>query len=104
MKQAEDIAMKRYIILLALIAASGTALACPETLNFNKRVLAGDEEVNLCEKYAGNVILVVNTASKCAYTPQYDGLETLYNNYKDQGLVVVIKRLQSIILRSVGAL
>nr|WP_321414260.1 glutathione peroxidase [uncultured Allomuricauda sp.] len=41
------------------------------------------------EKYKGKTIMVVNTASKCGLTPQYEGLETLYKNYKDQGLVIL---------------
>ena len=81
--------MNRLIALLALVLLSGNLKACPETLSFNKRVLAGDEVVNLCERYTGKVLLVVNTASKCAYTPQYDGLEALYRKYKDQGLEVL---------------
>ena len=46
------------------------------------------KEVNLAD-YKGQVILIVNTASKCGFTPQYDGLEELYKKYKDQGLVIL---------------
>jgi len=41
------------------------------------------------EQYKGNVLLIVNTASQCGFTPQYAGLETLYAQYKDRGLVVL---------------
>lgn len=45
-------------------------------------------EVNLID-YKGKVLLIVNTASECGFTPQYDGLEELYEKYKDQGVVVL---------------
>jgi glutathione peroxidase len=81
------------LFLLAMMAAPfSTAAAdttCPETLNFSKRTLAGDSEVNLCKEYLGKVVVVVNTASKCGYTYQYDGLEALYRKYKAKGLVVI---------------
>ncbi len=41
------------------------------------------------DAYEKHVMLIVNTASKCGFTPQYEGLETLYTNYKDKGLVVL---------------
>jgi glutathione peroxidase len=41
------------------------------------------------EEFAGKVILIVNTASQCGFTPQYEGLEALYRKYRDRGLVVL---------------
>ncbi len=58
-----------------------------EFYRFYVRTLRG-EEVAL-SRYAGNTVLVVNTASKCGLTPQYEGLETLYRKYSAEGLVVL---------------
>lgn len=46
------------------------------------------KEVSM-EDYKGKVVVVVNTASKCGFTPQYEGLEKLYKDYKDKGLVIL---------------
>jgi glutathione peroxidase len=54
---------------------------------FSARSLRGNE-ISM-DAYRGKVILVVNTASKCGFTPQYEGLEKLYEKYKDKGLVVL---------------
>lgn len=47
-----------------------------------------DEPVSLCQ-FGGKVLLIVNTASECGYTPQYDGLEKLYRRYRDKGFMVL---------------
>ena len=47
-----------------------------------------NKEIDM-ENYKGKVVLVVNTASKCGLTPQYEGLEKLYKDYKDRGLVIL---------------
>ncbi len=81
--------MTRLLALLCLTAAL-PALACESPLLDQRfQRLASDESVNLCEAYAGKVVLIVNTASKCGNTPQYDGLEKLYEEYGEAGLVVL---------------
>jgi len=55
--------------------------------DFNAIDIAG-QEVSLAD-YRGKVLLIVNTASKCGFTPQYEGLETLYRDLQDKGLVVL---------------
>jgi glutathione peroxidase len=78
------------LFALLLLLASANVLACDsDLLDQDFRKLASEDEVNLCEAYEGKVVLVVNTASKCGNTPQYDGLEKLYSQYGEQGLVVL---------------
>lgn len=74
--------------LLMLLATSAQA-SCPALLDHNYRPLAGKDPVHLCDAYAGKVLLVVNTASKCGYTPQYEGLEALHDKLKDKGFAVL---------------
>jgi glutathione peroxidase len=82
--------MFKFVSALALAAMAAPTMACDSALlDQDFRRLASTEEVNLCEAYAGKVVLVVNTASKCGNTPQYDGLEKLYTEYGEQGLVVL---------------
>jgi glutathione peroxidase len=80
----------RYLAGALLLMATSLSAASESTLlDQDFRRLASDEVVNLSEAYAGKVVLVVNTASKCGNTPQYDGLESLYEEYGDDGLVVL---------------
>lgn len=62
---------------------------CPATLNHTVRMLNQEQTVNLCQAYRGSVVLIVNTASKCGFTGQYEGLEALYAKYQAQGLVIL---------------
>ncbi|MES2940154.1 MAG: glutathione peroxidase [Pseudomonadota bacterium] len=68
--------------------AAATAAACPALLQHSFPRLQDEKPQALCQ-YGGRVLLVVNTASYCGFTPQYKGLEALYSRYKDRGLVVL---------------
>jgi Glutathione peroxidase len=83
--------MKTLVSTLALGATlmAANASACPEYLNNSMRKLASKEVINFCEAYAGKPMLIVNTASNCGYTPQFDGLEKLHKDYESKGLVVI---------------
>jgi glutathione peroxidase len=69
-------------------AVTGSAAACPAVLKHTFNRLQDEAPQNLCQ-YAGKVVLVVNTASYCGFTPQYEGLEKLYAKYGSRGLVVL---------------
>lgn len=69
-------------------AAPAAAASCPALLQQSFKRLQDDAPQNLCQ-YAGKVILVVNTASYCGYTKQYEGLESLYAKYSPKGLVIL---------------
>jgi glutathione peroxidase len=75
------------MIASLLLAAAMTTAACPPLLDQAVTTLLGDRE-SLCQ-YAGKVVLVVNTASYCGYTPQYQGLQALNERYKAKGLVIL---------------
>jgi glutathione peroxidase len=62
--------------------------ACSSLLQHNFLRLQDEKPQSLCQ-YQGKVVVVVNTASFCGFTPQYQGLEALYAKYKDRGLVVL---------------
>ena len=80
--------MKRLLTALLLAGLPGiAAAACTDLLKHNYTSLQG-KPVNLCE-YANRPILVVNTASKCGYTPQFEKLEAMNKRYAPRGLVVL---------------
>lgn len=85
--------MKHYSIILCLAMFSifsSTAQnknTSADFYSFKSTTLQG-EKINM-KAYKGKVVLIVNTASKCGFTPQYEGLEKLYNLYKAKGLVIL---------------
>ncbi|HSD52750.1 MAG TPA: glutathione peroxidase [Burkholderiales bacterium] len=92
MRQIAVIALLLALSSAGAAAPTGPAAApadpvCPPLLAREFPSLH-DEPVSLC-RFKGKVILIVNTASQCGYTPQYEGLEALYRRYKDRGLVVL---------------
>ena len=84
--------MKRYLGIAGLLSLGivrvSSAAECPPLLNHTFPGLQDGKPQSLCQ-YQGKVILVVNTASFCGFTSQYDGLEKLYARLKDKGLVVL---------------
>lgn len=78
------------LVALAAACAAPPALAgsCPALLDRRVPRLQDEKPQDLCQ-YAGKVVVVVNTASYCGFTPQYKGLEALYRRYQSRGLVVL---------------
>lgn len=83
--------MNAKIAVFAMVAgvakASLVSAACPALLDHRMKSLQGAPQ-DFCA-FQGKVLLVVNTASYCGYTKQYEGLQALYDRYKERGLVVV---------------
>jgi glutathione peroxidase len=89
--------LKAILVSCVISAVFITAFVChhmptvsaasPSVLDFKMRDIDG-KDVKL-KKYKGNVLLVVNTASKCGYTPQYEGLQATFDKYKDKGFYVL---------------
>ena len=80
--------MRKLILILMLCVACASLSAEPKSIyDFTMRSIDGDH-VSL-KNYQGKVVLLVNVASKCGFTPQYAALESVYEKYKDKGLVIV---------------
>ncbi|WP_095078391.1 glutathione peroxidase [Pseudomonas sp. Irchel s3h17] len=79
----------RWLAVPALVlAVAGSALAagCPPLYSGSLTRLHAKDSIDLCQRFAGKPLVVVNTASFCGFAPQFKGLEALYQRYKGQGL------------------
>ena len=81
----------RCLILLCFaVSASQTALAsCAPWLKHDLKQLHSGKPLDVCAVTAGKPLLLVNTASRCGFTGQFEGLEELHQTYKDQGLIII---------------
>lgn len=75
-------------LAVTLLASSAGAAACPPLLNDTQQRLHSSEQVELCQ-FAGKPLLIVNTASYCGFTGQFGGLETLWQELRDEDLIVL---------------
>ena len=78
----------KKLILVSVLLVSSYSYACSDLMDTEMRILDSSETVNLCE-YSDQVVLIVNVASRCGYTYQYASLQKLYEDYKDDGFVVL---------------
>jgi glutathione peroxidase len=76
------------LAVLALVAQV-KAENCPDYLNHTFKKLHSEKTLNICDAYFGKVLLVVNTASFCGYTPQFAELQKLNKKYREQGLIIL---------------
>ena len=83
--------LRSLVLSTMLLTLSAPVLAeqCPPLLQGELPKLRSQERIDLCGQFAGKPLLVVNTASFCGFTPQFKGLEALYQRYKGQGLEVL---------------
>jgi len=78
---------KTYMGILIMMISTTTFAACPDLYNHQFTTLQGGK-IDLCD-YQNKPIIIVNTASKCGFTPQFETLESLYKHYQPKGLLVV---------------
>jgi len=84
--------MNAWTAIVPLLLAAAPAMAGSEAatlLDHEYRRLASEETVDLQQEYGGDVLLIVNTASKCGFTPQYEALETLHARLQSRGFAVL---------------
>src|SRR5450755_2160130 len=81
--------MKNIRLFFVILALVGTTLMAAEKTVYDFTLNSIDGHATPLSSYKGKVVLLVNVASRCGYTPQYSALEALYEKYKDQGFVIV---------------
>lgn len=79
--------MRFLILILGSILISSSVMA-KNIYDFNLRVINSDKDITLSD-FQGQIVMIVNTASKCLFTKQYADLESLYNQYKDKGFTII---------------
>jgi len=81
--------LRKTILSLALLLAASFLIAADAKSIYDFTMNSIDGQPVSLKSYKGKVVLLVNVASKCGFTPQYAGLESLYEKYKDRGFVIV---------------
>tara|TARA_B100000575_G_C23130086_1_gene655412 strand:- start:863 stop:1408 length:546 start_codon:yes stop_codon:yes gene_type:complete len=81
--------LKKYLLIFAMFSFFTNSSAQYTNLAYSYSFDGIDGNKITLEDYKGKIIVVVNVASRCGYTPQYEGLQKLYTNYKDKDLVVI---------------
>lgn len=82
--------MRKFFMFITLLLPSiAMSAQCPAFLNYDLPRLHSNESVNLCQQASGKPLLIVNTASHCGFTEQFEGLEDIHQTYKDRDLMVV---------------
>jgi len=82
--------MRKFLgVVLVMASSVSFGAECTNLLDFSAVRLRASETLDFCDAFAGKALLVVNTASRCGFTPQFEGLEGLYQAYKNDGLAIV---------------
>ena len=79
--------MKRLLSLVIIALMALPIMAQKNVYKFS--VKDGNEKTIKLKEYKGKVLLIVNTATKCGFTPQYEALQKLYDTYKDRGFGIL---------------